>query len=451
MFALYPTAVFFDGLIQKAPLGAMLLCAMLAAMTYFTRGRRLWPPALAGLLLGLLIITRENAIIWVPVLALWALWGGRDGRSRLTGWPAATALFVGLMAVLVPVGLRNFLVGGQWSVSTFQAGPNFYIGNSLDADGRYRPLRVGHETPQFERRDATELAEQDLGRQLTPPEVSRYWMIRAINDITSSPLRWIKLTALKVLMVINAYEVADVESQVVYADHSILLTVLGGVWHFGVLAPLACAGVVLSWRRRRFLWIHYALIITMAAAVAMFYVLGRYRYPLVPLLIPFAAVGVVRAVKKIRRHNYRSLPSAGIAAILSLAVCNFVPVHPTARLDASAYMNLGVAYAMRNESGDLARAARCLTRAVRDNPDSAEAHYNLALALDQSGDIQGAIRHYQAALQREPALLYADYNLGVALEKMGRIQEALAHYRRALQINPADADAAAAAARLAGQ
>ena len=60
----------------------------------------------------------------------------------------------------MPVGVRNVVVADEWSLSTFQAGPNFYIGNSEDADGRYHPLVRGHETPAFERRDATELAER---------------------------------------------------------------------------------------------------------------------------------------------------------------------------------------------------------------------------------------------------------------------------------------------------
>ncbi|PYR08274.1 MAG: hypothetical protein DMG00_15475, partial [Acidobacteria bacterium] len=35
----------------------------------------------------------------------------------------------------------------------------------------------------------------------------------------------------------------------------------------------------------------YALIVAYAASVVLFYVFARYRYPLVPLLIPFAAAG----------------------------------------------------------------------------------------------------------------------------------------------------------------
>ena len=53
---------------------------------------------------------------------------------------------------------------GEFSPTTFQAGPNFYIGNHRNADGRYQPLIRGHETPEFEQKDATQLAEQ-FGKQ----------------------------------------------------------------------------------------------------------------------------------------------------------------------------------------------------------------------------------------------------------------------------------------------
>ena len=41
------------------------------------------------------------------------------------------------------------------------------------------------------------------------------------------------------------------------------------------------------------LWILYAMLVAYAASVALFYVFARYRYPLVPLLVLFAAAGIV--------------------------------------------------------------------------------------------------------------------------------------------------------------
>ena len=86
-------------------------------------------------------------------------------------------------------------------MSTFQAGPNFYIGNHRGATGRYRPLVRGHETPTFERRDATMLAEREVGRTLSPREVSRHWLSRGMDDIRAAPGSWLLLMTKKSLMV----------------------------------------------------------------------------------------------------------------------------------------------------------------------------------------------------------------------------------------------------------
>ncbi len=42
------------------------------------------------------------------------------------------------------------------------------------------------------------------------------------------------------------------------------------------------------------------MILALAASVAIFYVFGRYRYPLVPLLVLFAGAGVVEVVRLFR-------------------------------------------------------------------------------------------------------------------------------------------------------
>ena len=66
-----------------------------------------------------------------------------------------------------------------------------------------------------------------------------------------------------------------------------------GWWECGIRGWLAAAGVVLTRREWRQVWVYHVLIVSMACSVALFYVLGRYRFPLVPLLMPFAAAGLV--------------------------------------------------------------------------------------------------------------------------------------------------------------
>jgi len=354
---------------------------------------------------------------------------------------------LGIGLVLFPVGVRNRIVSDEWSFSTFQAGPNFYIGNHAAVDGRYRPLVRGHETPAFERDDAIRLAEQDIGHQLTGREVSAYWMERAFEDIAAEPIRWLRLLVLKTAMVWSRYEVPDVESQYVVSDFSPVLRALGHIWHFGILCPLAVVGMVSTRRDWRRLWILYAMIASLAGAVILFYVLARYRYPLVPLLIPFAAVGLKNLHSWFREGRIRLL-LVRVGLLGLVALLTNVPVHDERRLNALSYMNLGVATA---RSGDLPTATKYFRRAVTDHPSSAEANSNLAQVLALQGGFAEAIGHYEAALRAEPSLIGVEYNLGVALERLGSAEDALGHYRKALEHDPSDADAEAAVRRLVGE
>ena len=177
--ALYAPAIFFDALVQKSVLDVFFVCAaiwLLSALVYPERspgvphrGSRLtwfW----LGLAMGGLSLTRENAVVFIGVTLLWALAPRQiPARERV----AAAGVFVmGLAIVLLPVAVRNSVVGDGFYLTTSQFGPNFYIGNNARADGTYMSLRFGRGTPEYERQDATELAEDATGRDLTPAEVS---------------------------------------------------------------------------------------------------------------------------------------------------------------------------------------------------------------------------------------------------------------------------------------
>ena len=443
MLALYAPSVFFDGIVQKASLGCLLLCILLALLARVMKPSARVAILAIGVMAGLLVLTRENALVWLPILGAW-VWFARTGASARSRCLRLGIYALGTALVLIPVGVRNAHVGGQWSVSTFQAGPNFYIGNHRGATGRYRPLVRGHETPTFERHDATMLAERDTGRDMSAQEVSDYWMSRALDDIRSDPAAWLVLVGKKLLMVLNRHEVADAESQYVCADFSPVLRGLGALWHFGVLCPLAAMGIVLTRGRWRELWIYYALLASMVSAVALFYVMARYRYPLVPLLMPFAAAGCLQAWTCVRAREFRRLGLSLTVGAITAIVVN-VPVHDVKRLNAHAWMNVGVALA---EGGDVAGATTYFLRAVEGDAASAEANNNLAQALAMQGDFAGAIPHYEAALRVDATLMGVNFNLGVALENVGRADKAFAHYKRAVELDPADAEARAATERL---
>lgn len=75
-------------------------------------------------------------------------------------------------------------------------------------------------------------------------------------------------------------------------------------------------------------------------------------------------------------------------------------------------------------------------RALVLNPEFAQAHNNLGIALAAQGRNDAAVAHYERAIALKPDYAGAHNNLGVTLADLARNGEAVAHYERALAIQP---------------
>ena len=432
VLAIYPPAIFFDGLVQKASLDNLLMCALLAAAgACFVSPR---PRNLVGLgaILGLLALTRENALIFVPVLAGWLLLVPADTPWRDRG-RAAGLFAAGVVVVLLPVGLRNQAVGGSFLITTSQAGSNFYIGNHQGANGRYLPLRPNHETPEFERTDATEVAEAAAGHALTPGEVSSYWWSQSFAWMRAHPGDAMMMFVHKIFLTWNRAEIADVESLEVYADASPILGLLSSICGFGVLLALAVPGMVVAWRLSPRPVVLYALLVVFSLAVAAFYVMARYRYPMVPILALFAGAALVAARDFLRpkaKRPDRALVAACVAGVVLAALPSANPSIGSRRL---AYVNLGLGF---SDAHEYVKAAEAFRRAIELAPHIAVPHYELGRALAAQGRDAEAATELNRAIELDPASADARDELGALLVRRGAFADAEARFREANTIDP---------------
>ncbi|MBX3422506.1 MAG: tetratricopeptide repeat protein [Pirellulaceae bacterium] len=435
ILAAYPPAIFFDGILQKASLDLLLMCALLWVVSrrqYQMRSRS----ALAiGVLLGGLILNRENAWVLFPVLVGWVGWLSWQ-RELLRGLAVNLVMLVaGLSLVLLPVGLRNYHVGGEFLLTTAQMGPNFFIGNHRGARGQYVSLRPDRGDPRFERTDARLLAEAAAGRSLTPGEVSQYWMSRTRRDILDDPVGWLKLLAWKWFLTWNQLETVDGEGIRVHARYSPVLMGLSWVMNFGILNALAGAGMWLTRKKwPQLLWL-YGLTLAFALAVTLFYVFARYRYPLVPMVTLFAAAGLVSAWQLWTERQFPAalreiVPATLLAFLIGIATC--WPL-PDLHSDEVTYFSVGSAL------NDLERYDEGLEQfeeAIRIRPNFAPAYNNMASGAMSQKKWQVAEGFLRKALAIDRNNSNALANLAFVQIELSKFDEAEKLLKRSVELDP---------------
>lgn len=423
--ALYAPSIFLEGLIQKSVLDLFFLSLLLYQLSAILRRPRIGLWIGAGLSTGALCLTRENALVLIPLFLVWILFGAGQRASRAASWPGppnyrqkfawGTALMIGLTLTLGPVAVRNFVVGGQFHLTTSQLGPNFYIGNNPEANGTYQPLRPGRGDAIYEQQDAVEIAEAELGRDLTPAEVSRFYLDRSIDFIRRNPAKWVGLLATKFAMTVNRHEIIDTEDQYTVAQWSPILFWTETVFNFGMLFPLGLLGIGLTILRWRKLWVFYLMILLFAATLIAFFVFGRYRFPLAPLLMLFAGPALVHLGAMWKKRDVLRLARWSVAGLL-IGICCHLDIFPRRIGEAITLSNYGVQAMIRN---DYANAQRFLQASCRKYPESALVHNNLGVLYRETGQLQLARKHLEQAMKLEPA----DDRIRQNLEKLKSLDE----------------------------
>jgi len=409
ILAFYAPTIFLESLIQKSILDLFFLSFLLFLYTQSLRSRN---PAYwlgVGIATGALCLTRENALVLIPLLGCWIVFGNSQWRglqssnfprilpANRIAWMAAMGM--GLCLTLGPVVLRNYSIGGHFHLTTSQLGPNFFIGNNPNANGTYQPLVPGRGDAKYEQQDAIRLAEAEAGHSLSPKQVSQHFLSKSVSYIKSDPLGWLGLLGMKTAMTFNAMEIIDTEDQYTVADWSPVLRVTNFVFHFGTLVPLAILGFVVTRRKWQSLWLLYLIAGAFALTVVAFFVFGRYRYPLVPVFILFAAPAILFLHQEIRTWKWKSIVRSSVAIAVLFALCNLEITPPNVGRGIT-LSNYGVQALIRN---DLNHAEEFLSQANELLPNSHLVHNNLGVLYRETQRKHLAIVHFRIAAELEPS------------------------------------------------
>lgn len=428
MAAVYGPLIYFDGELLTPTLQVFLnLCAIVLLLSVVERPAP-WRFAAAGLVLGLSIITRPDVAVFVAAASVWAFVALR-ARSSASKASRGALLFVLCAALpVVPVAVRNRMVGGDAVLISSNGGLNFYIGNNPHYE-QTLAIRPGPEWDDL----------VELGRSKDPDakqsEQSARFYDMALDYIRSQPLDWTRLMLKKSLVYVTSVEGRRNHDMYFLRRYSALFSMLlfrvgSFAFPLGLILPLAVIGIVRRPRGAETALL-LAYIGAQFAATVAFFVVARYRVTVAPVLLVFAARGAVELCRMIRRRRVScvALAAAGVAFVICNA--NLPGVDRDRRLiDSDSHFFVA---GILDGDGKKRQAIPEYERAIRLNPRFFMSRMNYGKTLFELGRWQDAVRQLRAARRLHDGAHQADWLLGEAYVRLKDYPAALRHYRAAVK------------------
>jgi tetratricopeptide (TPR) repeat protein len=412
--------------------------------------------ALAGAALGASALARASILLFAVFVAVWLLRSSHPARKT-----RALAYSAAVVAMLLPAMIHNAIASRVFVPVTSNAGVNFYIGNSRTATGRFEPIA---EVDIYDDFTTQRYLERKTGRELTPAEVSSYWIARTLEDMRAAPGRAASLLAKKVALFFNGYEVPQIESfDLVAREYSWLRVLFVRLWPVVALGVL---GLALSRRAPGPVPLLSGFALVYAASIALFFVTGRYRAQALPVLCLFAGHALVTA-PSLARSLRAAAALVGALAVLFVATAPGLfadnpvliefgdRIHRARRLSElrsyraalteadraiALYPHVAEGYLQRaiihRENRNDLKALEDYQRAIQIDDRQPGAHYNLAQCMRRLNLREQAVGEYRRAIELDPWMVEAHNNLGITLRELGHGDEAIAEFRRAIEKEP---------------
>jgi tetratricopeptide (TPR) repeat protein len=402
--------------------------------------------AAAGLALGLLCLTRSVAQPLLPLGTLWlALLGARHFRTQHSALStqhffhslgARCSLLFALCALLVilPWTARNYLTYGGLILIDTTGAENLWLDNNSDPQGR-----DGVKAQLYA------LGEERLLRQRISAE-------RGLAAISGDPARFahkawgelLKLFALEYSDDMRArpqiwLPPAEVWARLLLGDALWLVTLLAGVSGFLIFDfRFLIAGTqskiknqkskIQHWADPRWLFVPWALYLVFTAM--LFHVELRYRLPLYPALIPYAALALAAQGKRQKAKGKKAwlLPFAFCLLPLILTLLHAPYPLLAWRLGWKHY-HLGQAERALAD-GNTARAEQAAQAALALDPGSALGQVALARVELLRGMPERALLALEHAIEAIPDHPHAHLLRGDLLRGRGQPEQAARELRR---------------------
>jgi hypothetical protein len=243
---------------------------------------------------------------------------------------------------------------------------------------------------------------------LSAREISSYWFQQGLDYLLANPGKSASLYLRKIRLIFNNEEISN--NQNVY--HSVRFTgLLRALPGFALFAPFSLAGIVWFCRNREVLFL-VALGASYLASFVPFFMNGRYRLPVLSLVIVLAAAALVHSARLVveiiasrrssMRHGDRgkieAWPLVKVLAVPALAAVVLLANNtPVIRYDDGDY-ELAITWLRKGEAAK-AREMFLKTRELSE-PFGSMSDVSLGSIAVAEHELRGAARFFASALAK---------------------------------------------------
>lgn len=369
--SLYGVLIFYEGELLRVTMLVFLTVLLVFSLLWISKTKRIAIWLIPGFVLSLLILCRPNNIILVLFILIWIVYITIKNKKLLIG--RFMCFFFGVLFALTPLFIRNHIVGvNLFSMSS--QGVNAFISGHDSRSPGYGFYYIQDDTYSGKNQIQT--------------------CFNILKTAFKTPSKWFMQQIKKSIAFWNGYEIPNNSNFYLSRKFSSLLSLpLPG---FVFIASMGIIGIIVSIRNWQKYLLVYLIIIGCFCSVMAFYILSRFRQPIVPFLILFTGFFIDWLWKKAKDKDLKKLVLPLLcAAFLSFAMWP----RPQRFILPQDHYNMGLSYAMGKKYNN---AIMQFDNAIKLRANYIKPIYMKGFCLLRQRKPRLAIREFEEVLRLNP-------------------------------------------------